>query len=83
MAGFDRQDTTQKVMAIIAEKLAVQPNTIDGHVTLQDVGADSLDMVEIVMKLEEQFNIEINDEKAEELHTVNDVIDYVHSLRTK
>ena len=51
--------------------------------TLQDLGADSLDMVEIIMKLEEQFGIEINDEDAEKLHNISDVVDYVQNLRTK
>lgn len=82
MAGFDRQDTTNKVLAIIAEKLNIKPDAIDVHATLQDLGADSLDMVEIVMKLEEEFNVEINDEKAESLKNVLDVVDYVHGLRS-
>jgi len=83
MAGFDIQDTFQKVQAIIAEKLNIEANTVTKEVTLEDLGADSLDMVEIIMKMEEQFGIEINDEDAEQLRNVNDVIEYVHKLRTK
>ena len=83
MAEFDRQDTLNKVIVIVADKLSIDKNTIQGPATLQDLGADSLDLVEIIMKLEEQFGIEIDDEKAEQLKNVFDVVDYVHLLRTK
>jgi acyl carrier protein len=83
MAGFEKNDTYNKVVDIIADKLSVAKNTITPQSTLQTLGADSLDMVEIIMKLEEQFGIEINDDDAEKLSTVNDVADYVHNLRTK
>lgn len=82
MAEFERQDTAHKVLAIIAKKLSIKPDSISEHATLQDLGADSLAMVDIIMQLEEDFNIEINDEKAESLKNVGDVIDYVHQLRT-
>ena len=81
--AFDRQDTLNKVTDIIVQKLKVDKNIVTPVATLQDLGADSLDMVEIVMKLEEQFGIEINDEDAEKLHNVNEVVDYVQNLRTK
>jgi len=80
---FTREDTFNKVVAIIAAKLNVEKNTVTGHVTLQDLGADSLDIVEIIMKLEEQFGVTINDADAENLHTVDEVVSYVHNLRTK
>ena len=83
MADFDRQDTYNKVVMIIADKLMIDKDTIVGTATLQDLGADSLDLVEIIMKLEEEFGVEIDDEKAEQLKNVYDVVDYVHSLRTK
>ena len=83
MAGFDRADTSAKVIEIIAQKLKVDKNSVTPTSTLQDLGADSLDLVEIVMRLEEVFGIEINDEDAEKLHNVNDVVEYVHTLRTK
>jgi acyl carrier protein len=83
MAGFEKNDTYNKVVNIIAEKLGVSKNNVTGQSTLQTLGADSLDMVEIVMKLEEQFGMEINDEDAEKLASVNDVVEYVHGLRTK
>jgi acyl carrier protein len=83
MATFDRNDTAQKVIAIIAEKLNIGTDKVHESSTLQDLGADSIDMVEIVMKTEELFGIEINDEKAEQLKNVQQVIDYVNQLRTK
>lgn len=83
MASFDRADTSNKVIEIVAQKLKIDKNTITPISTLQDLGADSLDLVEIVMRLEEVFGIEINDEDAEKLHNINDVVDYVQKLRSK
>ena len=48
---------------------------------MEDVGADSIDMVDIIMKIEEDFDIQIDDEKAEHLKNISDVIEYVHDLR--
>jgi acyl carrier protein len=83
MAGFDRTDTYNKVVDIVAQKLKVEKQVITPSSTLADLGADSLDMVEIIMKLEEQFGIEINDEEAEKLHNVDQVVDYVQQLRSR
>ncbi len=83
MAEFDRQNTQDKVVRIIADKLTIDASTVKSESELQGLGADSLDLVEIIMKLEEQFGIEIDDAKAETLKNVNDVIQYVHSIRTK
>lgn len=83
MATFDKQDTFNKVVDIIAAKLKVDKGAITATSTLQDLGADSLDMVEIIMKLEEVFGIEVRDEDAEKLHNVNEVVEYVQNLRTK
>jgi len=83
MAHFDTADTFNKVVEIIAQKVKIEKSIITPTSTLQDLGADSLDMVEIIMKLEEVFGIEINDEDAENLRNVNDVVAYVQKLRTK
>jgi acyl carrier protein len=83
MAEFDRQNTHDKVAAIIAGKLSIDPHTIKSESTLQDLGADSLDLVEIIVKLEEQFGVEVDDAKAESFKNVNDVVDYIHSIRSK
>lgn len=83
MTDVTKQDTFDKVTAIIADKLSIDKKSITPQATLHDLGADSLDIVEIIMKVEEQFGIEINDEEAEKLKNVQDVVDYVHSLRGK
>ena len=83
MSQFDREDTLAKVVAIVADKLSIDKNVIQQDSTLQKLGADSLDVVEIIMKLEDQFDIEIDDEKAEKLKNINDVVEYVQELRKK
>jgi acyl carrier protein len=80
--AIEMKDTADKVISIIVEKLDIDPFVIQMTSTLQDLGVDSLDMVEIIMKIEEEFNIEINDEVVEKMHNVQDVISYVHELRT-
>lgn len=77
----DRQDTYNAVLQVVSDKLKKDADTIKQAHSFQDLGADSLDMVEIVMKLEEQFNIEINDEDAEKLTSIDQVVDYIHGLR--
>ena len=81
--AIELKDTAHKVISIIAQKLNVDTAVVHEQSTLQDIGADSLDMVEIIMKIEEEFGIEINDEAAENLHNIGDVIKYVHQLRLK
>ena len=81
--AIEMSETASKIISIIAEKLHLDVATINPQSTLQDLGADSLDMVDIIMKIEEEFGIEINDEAAEGLHNVQDVINYVHALRVK
>lgn len=81
--GYKMNETADKIISIIADKLHIDVGTVNPQSTLQDLGADSLDMVDIIMKIEEEFGIEINDEDAEKLHNVQDVINYVHALRVK
>jgi acyl carrier protein len=67
-----------KIKKIIAEKLSVDMDEIVPEANfIDDLGADSLDLVELIMSMEEEFDIEISDEKAEELVSVKDAIDYV------
>ena len=68
----------QKVRSIIAQQLGADEFEIteDAHF-IEDLGADSLDTVELVMALEEEFGIEISDEDAEKIQTVGDVIKYI------
>ncbi len=70
--------TDKKIKQIIAEQLGLnEEEIVDGASLLDDLGADSLDIVELVMAMEEEFEMEIPDEDAEKIVTVKDVIDYV------
>ncbi len=69
-----------KVKKIIAEKLGVDASDVVPQASfIDDLGADSLDLVELIMSMEEAFEIEISDEDAEKLKTVQDAIDYINS----
>lgn len=83
MATFDRDDTYNKVVDIVVEKIGIDKDIVKPSSTFQDLGADSLDVVEIIMKLEEQFGIEIKDEDAEKMQTIDDVVVYIHEKRTR
>ncbi|MGB3205114.1 MAG: acyl carrier protein [Crinalium sp.] len=73
------EDTFDKVKKIVAEQLEVEPNDIKPESNFaNDLGADSLDTVELVMALEEEFDIEIPDEAAEQILTVQAVVDYIN-----
>ena len=70
----------QKVKDIIVEQLSVEADQINADAKfIEDLGADSLDTVELVMAFEEEFSIEVPDEEAEKLQKVGDVISYVES----
>ncbi len=68
----------EKVKSIIVEQLGVSEGDVSGTADfVDDLGADSLDTVELVMKFEEDFDIEIPDEDAEKMRTVQDAVDYI------
>ncbi len=70
----------EKVRDIIAEQLGTEASEITMESSfVEDLGADSLDIVELIMALEEEFNMEIPDEEAEKIAKVGDVVDYVKS----
>ena len=79
---MERADINAKVIAIIAHILKVSKEAIKEDSTLESLGADSLNRVEFVMELEEAFGIEINDEEAEKLSTVQQAVDYIQGLKT-
>lgn len=69
-----------KVKDIVVEQLGVDPEKVKAEASfIDDLGADSLDIVELVMAMEEEFDLEIPDEDAEKLKTVNDVQTYLTS----
>lgn len=72
------RDVESRVKEIIVEQLGVKESEVTNEsVFVEDLGADSLDTVELVMKFEEDFDIEIPDEDAEKIQTVQDAIDYI------
>ena len=67
-----------KVKKIIAEKLSVDLSEVVPEASfVDDLGADSLDLVELIMTMEEEFDIDISDEDAEKMETVQDAMDYI------
>lgn len=71
-------DVNQKVKEIIMERLGVSEEKITPEASfINDLGADSLDTVELMMELEEAFGVSIEDEEAEKIQTVKDAIDYL------
>jgi acyl carrier protein len=81
--AFVKEDTLQKVISIIAEKLSTSQENITVDSTFKDLGADSLDIVEIIMNFEENFGVEIKDEDAEKIKSVGQAVDLIHVARTK
>ncbi len=74
----------EKVKHIIVEQLGVDEEEVKAEATfVDDLGADSLDVVELVMALEEEFGIEISDEDAEKLSSVKHAVDYIESHAAK
>ena len=73
-------DISDRVKAIVVEHLGVEDSkVIDGASFIDDLGADSLDTVELVMAFEEEFEIEIPDEEAENIQTVKNAVDYINN----
>ena len=71
-------DTTDRVKKIVVEHLGVEEDKVsDGASFIDDLGADSLDTVELVMAFEEEFGIEIPDDAAEKIATVKDAISFI------
>ena len=70
----------QRVIEIVCEHLAVSKENVSRNTSfIEDIGADSLDIVELVMELEEEFDIQIPDDQAEKIKTVGEAIDYIEN----
>ena len=75
--------TFNKVKEVIIDKLGVEDDTIKSEAHfVNDLGADSLDTVELIMEFEEEFNIEIPDEDAENITTVGSAVDYIEKVKS-
>ena len=71
-------DTFNKVKALIIEKLNVNADDVKENATfIEDLGADSLDIVDFVMAMEEEFGVDIPDEEAQKIKTVKDAVDFI------
>ncbi|PSB01743.1 acyl carrier protein [Merismopedia glauca] len=80
---MSQEEVFAKVSKIVAEQLEVDPSDVKAESNFaNDLGADSLDVVELVMALEEEFDIEVPDEAAEKLLTVQSVVDYISNQVT-
>jgi len=77
---MNSEEIFDRVKEIIIEQLGVSETAVSTEASfIDDLGADSLDIVELIMALEEEFELEIPDEDAEKIVTVNDVIEYIKS----
>jgi len=75
---MDRQEIFERIKAIIVEQLGVDPDLVTEEADFrEDLKADSLDLVELIMSMEEEFGEEISDEEAQQIHTVGEAVDYV------
>ncbi len=73
------EEVSDIIITLIGEQLSLEKHTIKPESTLDSLGADSLDQVEIIIKLQETFGIEIDDDSAEKINTVGQAIDYVQA----
>lgn len=69
--------TFVKIKSMIVEQLGVEEGEVTLETTFEDLDADSLDIVELIMALEEEFELEISDEEVEKIKTVGDVVSYI------
>jgi acyl carrier protein len=80
--SFMSGEIEQKLKQIIINQLGVEESAVVGKAKfIEDLGADSLDIVELVMAMEESFSIDIPDEEAENIRTVDDALNYIHKTQ--
>ncbi len=73
-------DTFERVKKIVVDRLGVEESEVTLEASFKDnLGADSLDIVELVMELEDEFDLEISDEDAEKINTVGEVVEYINA----
>jgi acyl carrier protein len=80
VTGGKMEAVVQKVNAIIGDRLGVDTGSLVPEANLlDDLGADSLDVVELVLALEEEFAIEVPDDDVEGIRTISDIVEYLHA----
>lgn len=81
---MEREELLKKIKAIVSDKLSISEDQVTESASfIDDLGADSLDTVELVMALEDEFDMDIPDEEAEKLTTVGKAMDYILSSLSK
>ncbi|OYD06448.1 acyl carrier protein [Paludifilum halophilum] len=73
-------DTLNRVQRIIVDRLGVDASEVTPEAAVKDdLGADSLDVMDLILELEDEFSMEISDEQAEKINTVGDIVNYIES----
>ena len=81
--AFQKENTQEKIIEIISKELTIPKENILPTSSFKDLGADSLDIASIIMNFEDAFGVEIKDEDAVKIATIQDAIDLIHEARTK
>ncbi len=77
--GLASNNTLERVQGIVAERLGVEGDQVTENAAfIEDLNADSLDLVEVIMAMEQEFDLEISDEDAEKIRTVGDAVSYIN-----
>lgn len=77
----DEMSIFEKVQEMIVDRFGVQESKVTKEMTFDDLGADSLDVVELVMEIEDTFNVQFDDARIEQLSNIGDAVQYIYELR--